>query len=244
MRFSDTVNTDLGIIQDCEFVIFGDNGYGQISGNANRLRAFTGLINRALDKVTTLIWGSDGRWQFDDTNYTDLPIATATLVDGQQDYALSVTHLKILRVEIMDANGLWYKLTPMDENDVQQIGMTEFLNNTGKPLYYDIQGGSILLYGAPTAGQVTLTNGIKVYFQRQPSYFTTSDTTKEPGFASIFHRLVSRWAAYDYALARQLSIKKDLAEEVAKLEAELKDFYSTRQSDEKPAIRTPQIRWR
>jgi len=242
MVFSDT-NTKQGLLQDCEFTLFGDSGYGQITSNTARLQAFTQYLNRALDKVTTLICGSDGRWQFDDSNYTDLPIGTANLVDQQQDYSLSVTHLKVLRVEIMDETGKYYKIDPMDENDVSRMGMTEFMNNPGRPQYYDIQGGSVFLYPKPQTGYVTITAGLKVYFQREPSYFATTDTTKVPGFASVFHRLVSRWACYDYALARQLPIKKDLKDEIAVLEEELKDFYATRQSDEKPAFRTQPTPW-
>lgn len=242
MQFSNTTTQD-GLIQDCEFVAFGDNGFGQVANNSNRLKAFTGLINRAMDKVTTLILSSDGRWEFDDTNYTDLPIGVATLVNGQQDYSLSVTHLRVLRVEIMDQNGDYYKIDPFDLQDITRQGMTEFMNGAGSPRFYDIQGGSIFLYPKPQTGYVTFLAGIKIYFQRDSTYFTTADTTKEPGFAQMFHRLVSRWATYDYALARQLPIKKDLRDEITVLEQQLTDFYATRDPDDGIAIRTEYASW-
>ncbi|TXG77117.1 hypothetical protein E6Q11_03330 [Candidatus Dojkabacteria bacterium] len=243
MVFSDTVNQENGLIQDCEFALFGDNGYGQITNNSNRLKAFTGLINRALDRVVNMIWQSDGRWQFDDINFTDLPIGTTSLVSGQQDYALSVSHLKVLRVEVLDASGNWYKLKPMDENDIKNIGMADFLENGGKPLYYDIQGNSIFLYSTPLTGYVTLSNGLKIYYQRAPSYFASTDTTKTPGFTSTFHRLVSRMASYDYASIRTLEVADALGKEVLGLSNDLKDFFATRQSDEGPALRPEPRPW-
>lgn len=241
-QFSDTTN-NTGLLQDCEFVLFGDNGFGQITSNTNRLKAFTGLVNRAMDKVTTLILSADGRWEFDDSNYTDLPIGVSTLVNNQQDYSLSVTHLRVLRVEILDIQGNYYKLEPFDLQDVQGQGMTEVLEGVGSPKYYDIQGGSVFLYPKPQTGQVTMAAGLKVYFQREPSYFASTDTTKYPGFSTIFHRLVSRWACYDYALARQLPIKKDLRDETTVLEQELKDFYATRDPDDGITIRTQKYSW-
>jgi hypothetical protein len=243
MDFSNTTTND-GLLQDAEFVLFGDNGFGRITGDSNRLKAFTGLINRALDKVTSLILASDGRWEFDDTNYTDLPIGVSTLVNNQPDYSLSVEHLRVLRVEILNNQGVYTKLDPIDINDIQYQGMTEFLNGAGTPLYYDIQGGSVFLYPKPQTGYVTMLSGLKVYFQRQPSYFVSTDTTKKPGFSTIFHRLVSRWACYDYALARQLPIKKDIRDEITVMENELKDFYATRDPDDSVGIRTKRYIWR
>lgn len=242
-QFSDTT-TNQGLIQDCEFTLFGDNGFGQISQNANRLKGFTALINRSLDKVTTLLLSSDGRWEFDDTNYTDLPIGTSTLVNGVQDVQLSVSHLRVLRVEILNAQGDYYKIEPFDLQDIGSQGMTEFESGVGSPRFYDIQGGSVFLYPRPQTGYVTFAAGIKVYYQREPSYFLTTDTTKAPGFASIFHRLVSRWACYDYALSRQLSIRKDLRDEITVLEQQLTDFYATRDPDGGVGIRTQQTSWR
>lgn len=235
-----------GLIQDCEFTLFGDNGFGEITNNVNRLQAFTNLINRALDKVTNLIMSCDGRWQYDSTNYTDLPIGRTDLIDGQQVYELSATHLKVLRVEILDAQNKWVKIEPLDINDVEDFGLLEFQDTPATPRYYDIQGQSIFLYPKPQSGFVTLgssTGGLKIYFQRGSSYFVTTDTTKEPGFASTFHRLVSRWACYDYALSRQLPIANSLRNEITILEQELQDHYNSRQPDEPLQFRIRPMSW-
>lgn len=242
LQFSDTT-TKNGLLQDAEIVLFGDNGYTQITSNANRLLTFTQLMNRALDKVSTIIMASDGRWQFDDTNFSDLPIGTTTLVNAQQDYTLSVSHLRILRVEIMDQNGNYNKIEPIDWNDIQSRSMTEFMDTTGTPQYYDLVGSSIFLYPKPQTAYITAIAGMKIYFQREPSYFVSTDTTKVPGFNSLFHRLVSRIACHDYAMARQLPQKKDLEEQVTILQAELRDFYATRLPDEEIKFRTQGYNW-
>lgn len=240
------ISTNSGLLQDCEFTLFGDNGFGEITNNTNRLQAFTNLLNRALDKVTNLIMSCDGRWQYDGSNYTDLPIGRTDLIDGQQDYGLSTTHLKVLRVEVMDNEGKWNKLEPLDMNQIEDYGLLEFQDTPATPRYYDIQGESIFLYPKPQAGYVTLgssTGGLKLYSQRGPSYFATTDTTKEPGFSSTFHRLVSRWACYDYALNRQLPIAKALRDEITILEQELQDHYNSRQPDDPIQFRIKPMSW-
>lgn len=242
MVFNDTT-TKGGLLQDCEIVLFGDNGYTQITGNTNRLATFTNFINRALDTVTSLILDADGRWQYDDTNFSTLPIGTTLLVHNQQQYQLSVSHLRILRIEILGIDGKYYKIQPIDPSDIQNQSMTEFMNTASQPLYYDLLGDSIFLYPKPQTGYVTMSAGMKIYYQREPSYFVSTDTTKTPGFNTIFHRLVSRIACLDYAIARQLSVKTDLEKEVIMLKSELQDFYGKRQPDESVGFRTRSVSW-
>jgi hypothetical protein len=241
MVFNATSTKD-GLIQFCESTLFGDNAFGQISGNANRLAIFTSFINEALNRVATLIMEADGRWQWDDTNQTDLPIGVTTLVAGQQDYSMSVDFLKITRVEILDANGSWHLLAPIDQVDVYNQSLTDFQKTNGLPMYYDKLGNSLFLYPAPLAASVTTTGGLKVYFQRPPSYFTTSDTTKQPGFNSLFHRLVALIACRNYATDRSMPIaggimrggfKTGLVARVSDEEQSMQDFYALRSKDEK-----------
>lgn len=193
----------------------------------------TASANTALERVTSLIIKTDGRWQFDDTNQTDLPIATTALVANQQDYALATTHLEITRVEIKDQSGNWYLLKPIDQNDIK-TSLTDFLKTASTPTYYDKLGNSIFLYPTPNYAQ---TASLKVYFTRAPSLFTVSDTTKEPGFQSIYHDLIPLWISYDYALANGLPNANQLMVEIARKEEELISGYSRRSKDEQKIIR-------
>lgn len=240
--YSDTT-TKNGLIQNCEILLFGDSGYTQISSNPNRLLTFTNLINRALDEVSGLIMQSDGRWQYDDTNFSDLPIGKTLLVNGQQQYQLSTSHLKIIRIEILGKDGKYYRIDPLDQADIKNMALSEYMNLAGKPLHYDLMGDSIYLYPVPQTNYVTMIDGMKIYYQREPSYFVSTDTTKKPGIASIYHELVTKIACLNYSIARQLPQKKDLQEQVQMLKAGMTDFYTRRQPDERPAFRTANHNW-
>lgn len=245
--FSDT-STKQGLIQYCESTLFGDNNYGTISGNTNLLATFTRLLNEGLNRVTSLILQADGRWQFDDTAFTDYPIATTTLVttsgSEQQDYTFDITHLRITRVEVKDVNGNWKLLEPIDQADIYNQSLTDFLKTAGLPMYYDKIANSIFLYPKPLATAVTATNGLKVYFQRPPSYFTSSDTTKVPGFNSLYHKLIGLIACREYALDRGLAAKDNLTQRVVEGEQDLQDNYSLRNKDEKIQVRVRRVNYR
>lgn len=247
MQFLDTSSSKNGLIQVCEFELFGEQDYGKISGNANLLATFTRGINDGLNRVTSLILMADGRWQWDDTNKTDYPIATTDLVttpgSEQQDYTLDVTHLWILRVEIKDANGVWNLLHPIDQADLYDQSLTDFLKTAGMPLYYDKTATSIFLYPKPLAAAVTETAGLKVYFQRPPSYFTTADTTKVPGFNSLYHKLVALIACRDYALTKNFPNAQSFVDRVAQMEQDLSDNYALRNRDEKTSLTAKKYRF-
>jgi hypothetical protein len=246
--FNDTSSNKAGLIQECEAAVFGDNSYGRISGDSSLMATFTRYINEALNRVATLIMTADGRWQFDDTNNTDFPIGTTnlgtTLGAEQQDYAFDISFLRITRVEVMDNTGAWQLLTPIDQTDVYDTSLTDLLKTPGLPTYYDKIGNSIFLYPKPLATAVTSTGGLKVYFQRPPSYFTISDTSKVPGFNSLYHRLVALIASRDYAAFKQLTVAKSLSDLVSQQEESLVENYVLRNKDEHININFKTINWR
>ncbi len=226
MQFSST-SDNAGIVEEIDFLIDTDLNSYPLTQKARN-------VNRYLDEVISLILQSDGRWEFDDNNYTNLPIATTSLVNEQQDYSISGgTFLKILRVEVKDINGNYYLLTPISEKDIQNQAMTEFQETAGMPKYYDKLGNSLFLYPKPSSANTTLTAGLKVYFQRLPSYFVSTDTTKTPGFNPLYHRILSVGAALDYAIANGMNSKiKILTPLLQKLEDGLISFYTQRIKDE------------
>ncbi len=245
--FNDT-STKMGLIQECESQVFGDNSYGRISNDTNLLATFTRYINEALNTVANLIMTADGRWQFDDTNFTDLPIGTTDLVttlgSEQQDYSFDITFLRIQRVEVLDNTGAWRKLIPIDQTDIYDQSLTDFLKTPGMPAYYDKQGSSIFLYPKPLATAVTSTAGLKVWFQRPPSYFTASDTTKVPGVNSMFHRLVASLASLDYSVFKGLAVAKGLGDLVQSQKDALVENYALRSKDEHVKLTTKQHSFR
>lgn len=197
--------------------------------------------NNALERVTSLIFQSNGRWQWVDSNDNTLPIATTDLFAEQQDYALEVAHLEITRMEVKDQSGNWYKLIPIDQADVKDTSLTDYLKTSGLPVYYDKLGKSIFLYPKPSYGQE---ESLKLYLQRGPSYFVTTDHEKAPGFNTLYHDLIPLWIAYNFALANGKSNAQALMAEITTKEDALKEDYALRGRDDHIGLRTSNRSWR
>jgi hypothetical protein len=233
MIFSDTSSSRSGILQDIEIKLFGDNGYGKITSDTDRLSQFTQRCNRALDRFVFLAMTADQRWSFDDNNYTDLAIAQTNLNATQRDYQFALEHLEIEKVLIQTPDGTWKELTPLRQTENQQTYFENNTGNSGVPRRYEKRGSTIFLDVVP---DYSVTNGLKVYFSRGASYFVTTDTTKVPGFASIFHKFIPIHASAEYAVDREMPSAKNLYEKLLQEEQAIKDFYANRGKDEKPRL--------
>lgn len=191
----------------------------------------TRRVNIAFDEVVSIIFGADGTWQYDDLNQTELPIWNPNLVDGQQKYSFLDEIMIAERVEVKDINGNWSKLKPFDQRDVSG-SLEELYPINGLPTHYDKQGNSILLYPKPDVSQVTLEEGLKVWFKRNSIKFIVSDTTKSPGFASLFHPILAYMASIPYCM----SYKKDRVAlyraKVFKIMNKMESHYDRRSKDE------------
>lgn len=232
MNFNLIASTRLGLVEDTLYLC----GLPTVTGSYSSypLADITRNINNSYLETVRKIWSCADGWQYDDSNKTDLPVAYATLVHNQQDYALPTDAQRVERVEIEDNEGNYQKLTQIDIHDIDSQAMSEFQETAGMPLYYDLVGRSIMLYPTPASGYVTLASGIAVYVDREPSLFTTASTTS-PGFASPFHRILSYSAAIDYDLDPQT--KLSYLKEKEKLEQGLTNFYSKRNVENKPNIK-------
>src|SRR3990167_10562777 len=169
----------------------------------------TRSVNIAYETLIGKILEADGDWQWDDTNYTTLPRGTGTLVEGQETYSFASEYLNIQMVEILDDSSpaRYRKIDPIDSLDLGGLSPEEYFGITsggvaqiGFPRYYDKVGDTIILYPAPTATEVTLTAGIRIWFQRTAGLFTTTDTTQEPGIPSPYHVLLAYYAAIPYCM--------------------------------------------
>ena len=191
-------------------------------------------INNAYEEIVGEIIQADGTWQFDDTNYGTHPIGTTTLVSGQRDYSFDTTMLNIERVEVMDNSGNYYVLKPLDKSDID-IATTEFNETNGRPEYYDKNGSSVILYPAPDAGvSVTLSAGLKVYFQRTADLFTSAQVTtgtKVPGFASPYHQILCYMVAIPHCMTYKKDRVRDYQIRVAEIKKSIIEHYSRREKD-------------
>lgn len=192
-------------------------------------------MNVAYHDVARLIWDSADGWQYDDSNATTLPIATSTLIHNQQDYSLPSTAQRIQRIEVKDSAGNFHKLTPIDSTDIT-TALSEYIGGSaGMPLQYDILGRTVMLYPIPHSGYATLTNGLKIVFDRDVTEFVTTATTTEPGFATPFHRILSLAAAIDFS--QDETQRQFLASQKQRLEQGLVRFYGKRNVERRGAIK-------
>lgn len=236
--------TKEGIVQDAYFEASADSVSYPIED-------VTRNANLALDNVVALILGEDGEWQFDDKNATDLPIGATDLISGQGDYSFDSEYLTIKSLEIKDPYGNWHRLIPVDNNDYpKEVAMSQIQTGTGVPTHYDKLGDSFILIPTPNYNQRLVQEGeagLRAYFQRKISYFATTDTTKEPGFAKHLHKYISLYIAYAFAkakgLAKQVGLKKDMEFYEGNTlrggndKGAIAQFYSKRELDKRPTIK-------
>ena len=235
MNYNSTASTAAaGLIQDCEDLL--GMSANEIAGTSALMKVFTKNINEWYKRVNIWIWKNTGNWEYDDSNFTDLPIATTTLVHNQQDYEIPSVAQRLDRIEVLNSAGDYQLLNPIDKSQITK-SMSEYLETAGLPRYYDLVGRSVMLYPKPASGSVTTSAGLKLYFSRTVDQFLYTDTTASPGFNVDFHRILSLGAAYDYAMSYELRVLPYLKGQLGEMEKELKHFYAHRHRGMLPKFR-------
>ncbi len=206
-------------------------------------------IQPAEDAAAASLLKADAKWQLDDTNRTDLPIATTALVSGQQDYSLAISHLTIDRVEVKDSSGNWTELDQIDQQDLKRDRKTAlgaYESISGIPRQYDLVGNSVVLYPTPNYSQSA---SLKIYFSRtslkydySTSLFTdgsgSGPTTDKPGFINeLFHDLIPLHAAYDYCMFNVPELCNGILNAINMKEGDLIEFYGNRNRDRRNGLR-------
>jgi len=225
--FSDTV-TNLGILQQVRVMARVDATQWP---TANVVNSCNNWLNHIFTRGKVL----DRRFQLDDTNHTKLPRGTTNLVANQSEYSFLTDEqgnriTNLTRIDILDASGLWRQLIPIDQAQLEGIALNEWMKVASLPAYYDkIADNVIRLYPSPA---VSVTSGIMYYFQRSPSYFVATDTTKQPGVADDLHRGFIVASAYDVAFTLGLPNLQALSVELQKEEAVIDEYFASRETDE------------
>jgi hypothetical protein len=233
MQFNNIASTRLGLVEDTLYHCGLPTTTASYTSYA--LVDITRNINSAYLDTIARIWHAAAGWQFDDSNQSTLPVAYTTLVHNQQDYELPSTAQRVARVELRDTGGNYQLLKQIDIHDINYEAMSEFMNGSGTPLYYDLVGRSIMLYPTPTSAYCTMTSGLAVYVDREPTLFTTASTTAEPGFASPFHKILSYAAAIDFVSDK--ATQDRLVAMKARLENAMTSFYGKRNIERQANIR-------
>jgi len=197
---------------------------------------------------------SGASWQFGDFNYTAFPTFTVTMTADQAVYDLrdwgttdASTILTIMGVEVADENGDWHRLDRVSLKQIQECGFTysEYSQSSARPTEYEIRDNILVLHPAPDNGvNVTLSSGLKLYFLRTADKFTSAEQstgTKEPGFPSPWHDLLSWGPAYDYAMTRSFSNAVRFKEEYDRKLKQMLNFIARRDQDIRPILTMKRI---
>ena len=221
---------------------------GDVSGNPTLLKQFTARVNLALDKYFSLAIGASGKWQLDDSNHSGYPIITTNLVAGQRDYPFTTDSsgnaiLDIYKVLVKNTTtGVYQEIYPVDvQSDCDTQSFTDGLEVQGTVYRYDKTANSIFLDSVP---QNSVTAGLKVYINRDSSYFTYTDTTRKPGYPYHQEYFFLK-PAYEIARINGLaSAYARLEKEIFKLEGDptngviglIAKAYGARARDEEPIV--------
>lgn len=245
MTFSDT-STKLGIIEEIDSLCDTDS-------NSYTTASKTRRVNTALEEIEgkLIVVTAGDKWHFGDSNFTSLPTGLKTMTNSTEAYQLAGDQsttgidttnplLTFLGASVKDNSGIWHVLQPISLwKDLlnENIDPAEHFKTDGRPQYYELREDFIVLYPAPdNAVTVTLTNGLKVFYQRRASKFVATDTTKEPGFASPYHVLLAYKASLPHCSVYKKERVPFLLSEITRLEKEMFDFYGQRVQDEGPKM--------
>lgn len=210
--------------------------YMGVDSNKWSTAKITVSVNKALDKIAGYAIGADKTFRWDDTNHTKLPIGTTTLTASQQRYSFLTDEqgnriLTLTGVSRMTTAGTEVKLDPVDAIG-NEATINDYRLTTGTPLYYDKIGDNVI--ELLPKSDTTIAAGLKFYFQRSPSYFTVSDTTKEPGFSPELNEYIIMCGALEGAIALNLpnlsAIKVRHDEEYERMV----EYFTRRNEDSQP----------
>lgn len=244
--FSDT-STKNGIVELIDEIVDTNSTSYSLNSKARD-------VNLAALRMQMIAIESEGKFQVDDSNHTKDPVLTADLIYGQRDYHFTTDEqsnyiLDIYKVMVSDENGTWSEMQRVDQQkeDSPDNPVKEMLNGAsiyGLPDKYDKSWNGIFLHPLPNYNLRTGTEGkqgLKLWVNRQHSYFTSSDTTKVLGFGHAFHEYLALRPAYTYAYRKGLRRVNDIRNEMLTMEQEIKQYFSRRAKDEQLVITSEQI---
>lgn len=200
MQFSDTTNKS-GLLQDCEFLT--NLGDAIITGDTTLKARFTSLLNIRYAQVMARLQTLTGAAGPEDTTYTSEQFSTFDIVKDQNSYTFTTdedgnTISDIVAISILPAatSTEYLPLAKMTLDDSRALrAMSPNPSDIGVPCAYLEKGLTAYFDVTPN---YAATDGGKLYYRLVPSYFTTSDTTKAPGFDEGYHRILSLGASLDW----------------------------------------------
>lgn len=199
-------------------------------------------LNSELSMIHISILRDRGTLEFDDSNYSDLPVATFTITANTREYKITADEnsnavLTKHKVGVL-YDGEYIDIPRVQVGEGSQAGLlTKDSDSKDIPSgYYEI-GESIVFVDMPK----TSTTG-KVWFDRELDFATTGDTTKVPGVPSMYHNLAAYKTSLNYAIDKNLPNINQINRRVEMEEMRLQEFEESRRGDEATTITVTKVR--
>lgn len=203
MEYS-SISLKNGLLQDIEF--WAGLQDGEITDNALLKAQITSRLNIRYARALAKVGGKSEQSRVDDSNYTNQPFSLFTITSGQNDYQFltdadgnAVTDITAVLILESTTATEFRKLGRLTlDNPNAELIMSPNPSNTGIPSKFLERNNTIFFDCLPN---YTKEGGGKLFYKRAPSFFVVGDTTKQPGFDSDHHPMLSMQTAYDYLLA-------------------------------------------
>lgn len=183
------------------------------------------LLNFAIDHYSHIAMTSDGKWQVDDSQNTDQPIATTTLSATKNQLELQPAFLSIHWVEIEDGSGNKHRVRPHDRRFAEQT--TPQSSKTGRPQFYDYNGG-ILTFDRYADTSYT----VRVFFTRAFSHLTSDGGDSQTvGVPTIHTEYLVMYAMHRLGLKTADENRAQVRQELEQMERDIRVFYGRRDED-------------
>jgi hypothetical protein len=177
-----------------------------------------------------------GVLEFDDTNYSDTPLGTFTVsASGVCKIVEDEDGNKVLTIhKVAYLVGDKYidvpRIMPAEGN---QDALTDNTTTTNSPTGYYEVGNSIVF--TPTVSGGTA----KIWFDREMSFLTTSDTTKVLGVPSAYHNLIAYRTALNYDNMPDDRYAKALRK--VQMEEDKLEQYEMNRRDDEQTLMQPEV---
>lgn len=201
-------------------------------------------LNLGLDAYQMLSTPASGTWQADDINHARYPNFTFDLISGQFEYNFDEDEqgnkiLDVYRLERKSPANIWEVMKPYNEMG-SDWSIAHQETQTGIPTKYYKAANGIFVDVAPNYNQREVEEGeggFRMWYARTPSYYVaTGEDTKEAGIPPAHHVYPVLWATVNYWLPIDTAKANLYAGQLAKLEKEIKKYYSNRSRDEEQVV--------
>jgi hypothetical protein len=184
-------------------------------------------LNSEIALVRIMILRDRGAMEFDDINYTNLPIGTFTvsgdgvckITEDEDGNIIETIHKVAYLVGDRYQDVKRQTLGEGNQDILTQVGDVQV------PRYYYEVGNSIVFPGV-SGGTA------KIWFDRVHDKILTGDTTKVPGIPEAYHPLVAHRVALRYSAGKPMANAGEIRLAVKEMKDELEQYEANRRVDE------------